>query len=164
MNLSMQPHKQMFNIYNDEISKFHDISVHEDYKGNSKSFILDNFTWKDKTVFEAGIGSGRFTDYYINNVKKVVATDTSENMINYCKNKFKPYNKKTNFINCSHSNIQNLKIGKFDTFISAYSLGCEIIDESKSVLETYNNIKNGIEKVTTPSSSIIILECETLFR
>jgi len=163
MKLVKNEHKNMFKIYTSDISKFEEIAKYEDYNKNIKRFLMENFCWKDKFVFEAGIGIGRITQYYINSSKKIIATDISQSMLDFCKKKFADYKNKIRYVNLRHLDMKDKTFQKADIFISSYSLSFEIINEDKPIQEIYNILMDGIKKVTKKGALIIIIENEGIF-
>lgn len=163
MGLVKKEHQNMFKIYNSDIAKFQGIAEHEDYNRNIKRFLLENVSWQDKVVFEAGIGIGRITQYYINLAKKVIATDISQSMLDYCKQRFADYEDKVTYLNLRHLDMKDGDFQKADIFISSYSLSFEIINEGKTVQEIYDILMDGIKNVIKKGSLIIIIENEGIF-
>lgn len=151
----------MMDIYNENIEVFKNMSIHEDYEQHLKSFLMNNFEWNNKIVFELGCGLGRITKYYCDKVSKAYISDVSANMLNKCKEIFK------NNIFCfneRNESIKNLNIHDANIIISSYSIGHSIIDSNFSVDDTFINIiKQCINSCVDNDSKIIIIENRSIF-
>ena len=126
------------NIYSNEISKFKRFSECEDYNHCLREYLIHHFDWEKASVLEAGVGMGRFTDYYIDQAKTVTLTDSSTTMLDYCRMKYSRYEEKIDFVSCKHIDLLDYcKSRKYDIFISAYSLSYEAVKLQPEMLQGY---------------------------
>ena len=110
-------------IYTKEDSEFFPFAQNEDFQSNLSDFLKNNFLWENKSVLELGVGFGRITDIYVDEIKSLIATDKSEAMINFCINKYCSTKSNVNFMCCEHEKIvERLPSGHFNVMISSYSL------------------------------------------
>ena len=146
-----KPMNQMFEVYNNYSNKYDELVNHEDYKSNLKSFLNDKISWKDKTICEFGVGTGRVTKIYIDKVKNATLLDNSQHMLERAKMNLSQWTNKICFTDFDNKNIHLLE-NSFDLIIEGWSFGHLIVNEKDNVdywIEILINesIKKANEKV-----------------
>jgi ubiquinone/menaquinone biosynthesis C-methylase UbiE len=147
----------MYEIYDKFAANYDELINCEDYKNNLNEYLLTEFDWTGKSVFEIGVGTGRVTDIYIDKVDCVLAADRSPHMIDKAKNSLKNYNSKIDFRIIDNNNIPVLE-EQYDIFIEGWSLGHTFNDNfgrHKDFLKT--TLKN-IRKSVKAGGLLIIIE------
>lgn len=154
----------MMQIYKSNIYLFDRISRHEDYKGNLSAYLNNIFDWTDKVVFEAGVGTGRNLDLYIDKAKKVYVTDISPLMISETKKRFESYKNKIVSYQCDHKDLDILMVEeKADIFISSYSFGHSFIDSKESLKEAFKCLMDGCISKVKSGGFVVIIENQSIF-
>ena len=138
-------------LYDSEAALFDDISLHEDTTGKLRQFLLERFSFDDKSVLEAGAGTGRITDYYVDQAKRVVVTDAYESMVNILKQKYAGVDKVTAAL-CDHRQLRSRFPEPFDVFLSAFSFNYAF-DPSVGDYDAF------LEQILPPAKQHIIIEC-----
>jgi len=72
---------KMYKIYESHSYQYDELVSHEDYRENLKGLLHFLVEWENKTVIEAGIGTGRVAGLYIEKVKRIYGFDRSPHMI-----------------------------------------------------------------------------------
>lgn len=127
---------------NENLAKNKDILEKKYVIKKIKKFI------KDKTILEAGCGTGRWTNEIVKYAKKIDAYEKDKKLISFAKKKLKK-NKKVDFINNSVSKISEQK--KFDTILSVALLHYLNDDQ-------YNSFFEKIKKISKKNTMIIFRE------
>ena len=138
-------------LYDSEAALFDDISLHEDTSGKLQQFLLEHFSFADKSVLEAGAGAGRITDYYVDLAKRVVVTDAYESMVNILKQKYADVDKVTAAL-CVHRQLRSRFPESFDVFLSAFSFNYAF-DPSVGDYDAF------LEQILPPAKQHIIIKC-----
>lgn len=115
-----------------------------EYKTDLEHFKewLNKQNTRDKKILELGCGSGRVTDVFLENVgdyKTLEVLDLSNQMLNYCKNKYKN-NEKISYINTDIIKYLEITQEKYDIVYTLWSF-------SHSVHQTFHEkgLTNGKE-------------------
>ncbi len=138
-------------LYDSEAALFDDISLHEDTSGKLRQFLLEHFSFADKSVLEVGAGAGRITDYYVDLAKRVIVTDAYESMVNILKQKYAGVDKVTAAL-CDHRQLRSRFPESFDIFLSAFSFNYAF-DPSVGDYDAF------LEQILPPAKQHIIIEC-----
>ncbi|QUA52181.1 class I SAM-dependent methyltransferase [Aristaeella lactis] len=145
-------------IYLEAPSYFNKWSQFEDPDGLLRQYLQESYHWTNSIVLEAGAGTGRITDYYVNVVSKAFLTDNSENMIRLLNEK---YGNMSNVVPllCDHRDLWEKHTIHPTVFISAFSLGYAFSDNLLSSKE----IEEQLKKIIPPNSKVFIIECTGMF-
>lgn len=113
----------------------------EDCERNIEKHLKKDHIFKDKSVLIVGARTGRFIDYIINDVVRMVCTENSERNVRFMRKKYINEDKIT-FCQCDISSIPVFINEKFDYIIAGYSLGAsfntvELSDAEKRSLYAY---------------------------
>jgi len=146
---------QMFEIYNNYADLYDELVNHEDYNNNLRTFLNDNIVWKNKSVYEFGVGTGRVTKNYIDKVARAVLCDNSEHMIGKAKTNLAFANDKINYLCIDHKDIGKI-IEKLDIVIEGWSFGHLIVNEKNDKDLWIRKIID--ESIRLANDKIIIIE------
>ena len=149
---------QQQKIYLESPNCFNKWSQFEDPDGCLKQYLFQRFQWKNSIVLEAGAGTGRITDYYVDEADKVYLTDNSENMIKLLNRKYEKKTKVVPFL-CDHSELWKMHTLNPSVFISAFSLGYIFTD----CLLSSKEIERQLKKIIPSNAKVIIIECTGVF-
>lgn len=145
-------------IYLEAPNYFNNWSQFEDPDGCLQQYLLEKFQWTNRVVLEAGAGTGRITDYYVNVVSKAFLTDNSENMIRLLNEKYENMNNVVPLL-CDHRDLWEMHTINPTVFISAFSLGYAF---SHNMLSS-KDIEEQLKKIIPPNSKVFIIECTGVF-
>ena len=147
----------MNEIYKKYATQYDNLVKAEDYQKNVDRYLIENIEWKDKVVYEAGIGTGRLTKIYIQQIKKLYGFDREAHMLEQCKNNLNEYLEKV-FLNIGNNVCLPVIEKKADIFIEGWSFGHTIVENNNDIQSTTERIVNNIRRNTTVDSVKIIIE------
>src|SRR6056297_1055039 len=147
----------MNEIYKKYALQYDKLVKAEDYQKNINKYLINNIEWKDKVVYEAGIGTGRLTKIYIQQIKKLYGFDREAHMLEQCKNNLDEYLEKV-FLNIGNNESLPVVDEKSDIFIEGWSFGHTIVEKNNDIQSTTERIVNNIWRNTTVDSVKIIIE------
>jgi SAM-dependent methyltransferase len=126
----------MDEIYEKHASQYDELVLSEDYKKNLNRLLHSLFSWDDKIVIEAGIGTGRVTNLYVEKVKRIYGFDRSPHMLERLKKNLNDHLAKIE-LRCADNLYLPELPEKGDVFIEGWSFG-----------HTISNNENDIERIT----------------
>jgi len=150
---------EMYEIYEKHLSQYHELICAEDYQGNLWPALQKAIDWRNLAVIEGGVGTGRLTSLYIEQVASSVCCDRSQPMLDFAEKLHSGYKNKLRFVRANNEDLPALD-GRFDLFIEGWSFGHSISDcanmgevDSMTSLLVHNAAKNIV-----PSGLVIIVE------
>ena len=120
----------MHEVYQSYSDLYDELVNHEDYMNNLYQFLNKNIQWENKVVCEFGVGTGRVTKNYINNVKKAYVYDNSQHMIDKAKRNLSKWSDKIIDTILDNNQIKSIE-NKFDIIIEGWSFGHLITQENE---------------------------------
>ena len=118
----------MFEVYQQHADLYDELVNHEDYKYNLSVFLKKNIIWSDKTVCEFGVGTGRITKIYVDEIDKATLFDNSMHMIEKAKINLSRWLKKIEFCIRDNRDINSIE-KEYDIVIEGWSFGHLIVEE-----------------------------------
>lgn len=118
----------MFNVYQNYAELYDELVNHEDYKCNLTTFLRKNIEWKSKSVCEFGVGTGRVTKLYLNDIKSADLFDNSNHMIERAKRNLQEWSSKIQFFETDNREIDKIE-GQYDIVIEGWSFGHLVVEE-----------------------------------
>ncbi len=118
---------EMYEIYQKHADRYDELVRAEDYENNLGVFLESAVDWKDAWVMEAGVGTGRITKLYIEQVAFAVCCDRSEHMLDYAQKSLSAYKEKLDFIKTDNMNLP-VTSRLIDVFIEGWSFGHSVMD------------------------------------
>ena len=118
----------MFDVYQNYAELYDELVNHEDHECNLSAFLQNNIELKSKSVCEFGVGTGRVTKIYINDVKNADLFDNSTHMIEQAKNNLLQWSSKIRFFEADNRDINTI-IEQYDVFIEGWSFGHLVVEE-----------------------------------
>lgn len=113
---------RMEEIYEHHADRYQELVDAEDYEGNLTTALHAITDWKDATVLEAGVGTGRVTKAYIATVRSTICCDRSPHMLAYARRELAQDAAKTRFIEADNLALASLGL-EVDIFIEGWSFG-----------------------------------------
>ena len=144
---------QMTEMYSNFAAKYDDLINHEDYQNNLSEFLNNNIDWKDKSVNEFGVGTGRITQYYIDKIASTSIFDNSEAMLEVANNKLT--NSKVTIKNLDNTQIHTLE-KQVDIVIEGWSFGHLIVDKQNEIYTWLDYLDKNVKRLA--KQHVIIIE------
>ncbi|MDC7125933.1 MAG: methyltransferase domain-containing protein [Spirochaetales bacterium] len=147
----------MFEIYKAHSKEYDELVNAEDYKNNLGEYLKTKFDWKNKVVYEAGIGTGRVTNYYISQAIHCYGFDYEEHMLSQCK-----MNHSANIDKMTLNIAENLKLKpvdeEVDVFIEGWSFGHTMNQNSDNLNVAIELLIDNIKGIVKENGEILIIE------
>jgi cyclopropane fatty-acyl-phospholipid synthase-like methyltransferase len=147
----------MYEIYDSFSFQYDELVSKEDYQKNLQKFIQNEFNSNIQTVLEIGVGTGRVTEFYIENVSNVYATDFAQNMIDKAKINLKKFENKIDFKCIDTRKINDLNL-KVDCIIEGWTIGHSAIDEYENSENFTSELFQNFDKMLNENGKIILIE------
>lgn len=146
----------MEEIYQGHSAEYDELVDHEDYRGNLTRFLESTVDWRDKTVYEAGVGTGRVTKLYIDEAKKVIAADRSSHMLAQAERNLAGYGEK---LTLKQALNEELEVPEgVDIFIEGWSFGHTFLDYPERRKNIFGSLFSDLETGMNEGGSIILIE------
>ena len=147
----------MYEIYDSYADDYDRLVRYEDYKENLKKFLLKEIDWKDKIVFEAGIGTGRITEMYIHLAKQVIGADRAEHMLEKAERNLHSFPQKIQFVKMENDKLV-FERDDFDIFIEGWSFGHTYLDDPKKTRFWLNRLFERLKITMKSGGTVIFIE------
>jgi ubiquinone/menaquinone biosynthesis C-methylase UbiE len=148
---------EMYEVYDAYSANYDELVNHEDCDKNLKNALLSICDWENKSIFEAGIGTGRVTAIYANLVKRIIAADRSIHMITAAKENLDQYLDKIEFVVKDNLSLKEIAI-KADIFIEGWAFGHSVCDIPDSVEKIADVLVKQAFSLVKPEGKIIFIE------
>ena len=154
----------MMEIYRNHSYEYDELVSAEDAEHNLKRFLQTEIDWKDKVVVEAGIGTGRLTKMYVDEIKQCIGLDREEHMLDRCKENLLDYESKILVKKLANENLSAVSINAADVFIEGWSFGHTVIEavkkHSKTVAEVTADLVASAKNIVRKNGKIVLIESE----
>jgi SAM-dependent methyltransferase len=147
----------MMDIYKRYAVNYDELVMAEDYQGNLSAFMLDEFNWDGKTVYEAGIGTGRVTSIFIDRVDMCYGFDREQHMLDRCRRNLSKFSDRLCLAPCDNTDLTIPPV-KADTFIQGWSFGHVMVDNAAQFQKIFHIIHEKINEILKPDGTIILIE------
>jgi SAM-dependent methyltransferase len=147
----------MYEIYNSSAREYDELVTHEDYTGNLRAFLRTTIEWNNKSVIEFGVGTGRVTRMYIDQVKAIAGYDRSPHMLQRAAENLSDHPNKATFNVCDNLDIHSLD-GKVDIIIEGWSLGHTVGDHPETIEETTEYLVSSCASLLNTDGILIFIE------
>ena len=147
----------MYEIYEKHAVQYDELVRYEDHQQNLKKLLNSLVSWDNKTVIEAGIGTGRVTNLYIEKVKRIYGLDGSSHMLERLKKNLSNQLGKIELHCADNLHLPELT-EKGDVFIEGWSFGHTISDNENDVEEITHILVNQSLHITKKEGVIIFIE------
>ena len=147
----------MYEIYDNHSYEYDELVSHEDYNRNLPEALNSLFDFKDKTIIELGVGTGRLTNQYIKKVKQAYCYDRSVHMINKAKINLDSYTDKIVYGIIDNNSINQIQ-NKADFVIEGWSFGHTVYDYIDEAESKIDELVKGCTSLLNRNGKIIILE------
>lgn len=148
---------EMFDIYDRHAIQYDELVVHEDYQQNLKKLLNSFASWENKTVIEAGIGTGRVTNLYVEKVKRIYGLDRSTHMLKRLKKNLNNQLDKIE-LRCADNLCLPELSEKGDVFIEGWSFGHAVSNNENDIERITDTLVNQSLHMTKEDGVIIFIE------
>jgi ubiquinone/menaquinone biosynthesis C-methylase UbiE len=148
---------RMYEIYERHSHEYDELVRYEDHRQNLKKLLQSLVDWENKTVIEAGIGTGRVTHLYVEKVKRVYGLDRSPHMLEGLKKNLSSQLYKIELLCADNLHLTELS-EKGDIFIEGWSFGHTISDNENNIDETTRVLVEQSIRMTKEDGLIIFIE------
>jgi SAM-dependent methyltransferase len=148
---------KMLDIYKKYAVNYDELVSAEDYENNLGDYLKNEIDWKNKKVYEAGIGTGRLTNYFIEEVSYCYGFDRELHMLEKCAENHIKYLGKLSLQESDNLKLKN-NIPDIDIFIEGWSLGHTIIENSDNLVRISKSIIENIISIVKNNGQICIVE------
>jgi hypothetical protein len=147
----------MNEIYKKYATEYDKLVEAEDYQNNIKQHLLNHINWDQKVVYEAGIGTGRLSKIYIDQIQLLYGFDREAHMLEKCEINLYNYSEKVILAIGNNENLPEIE-NKADIFIEGWSFGHTVVENNENIQRTTEILINNINRNTTDNSKKIIIE------
>jgi len=146
--------ENMFEVYQSYSDLYDELVNHEDYNNNLNKFLNNNIKLENKIVCEFGVGTGRVTRNYIENVQKAYLYDNSQHMIDKAKVNLSKWSDKIVYSILDNNKINTIE-NKFDIIIEGWSFGHLVVQDNNN---QNKSIKMLISETKKRAKEVIFIE------
>ena len=148
----------MMEIYKKHAPNYDELVNAEDYRQNLNTFLLEAIDWREKTVIEAGIGTGRVTRIYMDQVRRIFGFDREQHMLDQCRKNLHQCDPEKLILDMADNTRLPPILESADIFIEGWSFG-HTVGENKTTFETvFKNIHETICRMLKPNGIIVLIE------
>ncbi len=147
----------MDGIYEKHASQYDELVLFEDHKRNLNRLLHSLVSWDDKIVIEAGIGTGRVTNLYVEKVKRIYGLDRSTHMLERLKKNLNDHLKKIE-LRCADNLCLPKLPEKGDVFIEGWSFGHTVSDNENDIERIADILVNQVLHMIKKDGVIIFIE------
>jgi len=148
---------EMMEIYKNYAVQYDELVSAEDYENNFTNFLLSKFDWNDSIVMEAGIGTGRVSKIYLDQIAYLYGFDREAHMLEAAGKNLLKWNDK--LILAEGDNVSLPAVSKkADIFIEGWSFGHTMIENKATMNETFDQIFRSVKTNLKNGGKFIIIE------
>ena len=147
----------MYEIYKMHSVEYDRLVNAEDYRGNLHRALHELVDWNGANVIEAGIGTGRVTELYVRNAKRIECFDRELHMLEAAKRRLVGSLDKIRFHVGDNLDLPQLGMAAA-VFVEGWSWGHSIGDTTGLIDETTNALMNSAVRNLGPGGSTVLIE------
>jgi SAM-dependent methyltransferase len=149
----------MEEVYRSHADRYHELVSAEDALGKLSASLRSLFDGDKASVFEAGVGTGRVTGYYIDRVGSAFCCDRSQHMLAFARQRFADSAEKLTFGVADNFDLPTLN-SPVDIFIEGWSFGLGVVgsQDSDGLRAGTAALLRNATKNLKPGGTAIILE------
>lgn len=147
----------MYEIYRRHCGEYDRLVNAEDCARHLPAFLHSIADWREKSVLEGGLGTGRVTAFYANPVRRIVGCDREAHMLAAARERLAPFADKLDLIVADNLHLPALR-DKADIFIEGWSWGHSIVDGSGDVEPIVDALIANIRKNLAHDGLVILIE------
>ena len=152
---------EQFDVYKRRAAIYNQLVSHEDVEQNLKKLLLDKIDFKNKRVIEAGLGTGRVTQIYINQAQHIHGFDQAQHMLDFAYDSLESLNpeyvSKLYLKQGNHSDILKQSFVA-DIFIEGWAFGHWFLELYPNYENVLNDYFNQLSTKIVPNGCIVLIE------
>jgi SAM-dependent methyltransferase len=153
----MRAMPSMDEIYRRHRAEYDRLVAAEDHARHLPEFLNSIADWRGKAVLEGGIGTGRVTELYIEDARKVFGFDREAHMLGAARERLSRFSDKLDLRPADNLDLPLLP-GKADIFIEGWSWGHSIVDGPGPVASIAEALFANIRKNLVADGFVILIE------
>ena len=147
----------MLEIYKHYSDNYDQLVHAEDWQQNLPALLHKLVDWKGKNVYEAGIGSGRLAEMYIDDAAFCYGFDREQHMLNACRKRLAGYSAKLQLSLGYNDSLPDIDV-RTDVFIEGWSFGHTIADYEDDVRGITSRILESVYRRLGGTGQMLIIE------
>ena len=147
----------MYDIYRRHRVAYDRLVAAEDHEHHLPAFLRSIVDWRGQTVLEGGLGTGRVTESYVEQARRVVGCDREEHMLAAARERLARHADKLELRVADNLDLPLLP-KKTHVFIEGWSWGHSIVDGPGSVADVAAALFAQVEKNLAPGGLVVLIE------
>ena len=147
----------MYDIYRRHRAEYDRLVNAEDHERHLPEFLDSLVDWRGKTVLEGGLGTGRVTELFIDNARRVVGCDREAHMLEAARERLARCEDKLELRVADNFDLPVLT-EKADVFIEGWSWGHAVVDGPDEVEAIAEALFAQVRKNLVPGGFVVLIE------
>ena len=147
----------MYDIYRRHRVEYDRLVNAEDHEHHLPAFLNSIADWRGKTVFEGGLGTGRVTEIFIEQTRRVVGCDREAHMLEAARERLARFADKLDLRVADNLDLPLLP-EKADVFIEGWSWGHAVVDGPGEVEAIAEALFAQVRKNLVPGGLVVLIE------
>ena len=147
----------MYDIYQRHCDEYDRLVAAEDYQRHLSTCLSSLMAWPGKYVLEGGLGTGRVTELFIAQARRVVGCDREAHMLDAARARLAHFADRLDLRVADNLDLPQLP-EKADVFIEGWSWGHAVVDGPGEVAEIAAALFAQVRKNLVPDGSVILIE------
>ena len=147
----------MYEIYRSHRAEYDRLVAAEDHARHLPESLQSLVDWRDKTVLEGGVGTGRVTELYAEQARRVFGFDREAHMLAAARSRLDRFADKLELRVADNLSLPRLP-EKADLFIEGWSWGHSIVDGPGPVAAIAATLFENVRKNLVADGSVILIE------
>ena len=147
----------MYEIYRRHRAEYDRLVNAEDHERHLPEFLDSLVDWRGKTVLEGGLGTGRVTELFIDDARRVVGCDREAHMLEAARERLARCEDKLELRVADNFDLPVLT-EKADVFIEGWSWGHAVVDGPDEVEAIAEALFAQVRKNLVPGGFVVLIE------
>ena len=147
----------MYDIYRRHRIEYDRLVNAEDREHHLPAFLRSIADWRGKTVLEGGLGTGRVTELFIDDARRVVGCDREAHMLEAARERLARFTDKLELRVADNLDLPLLP-EKADVFIEGWSWGHAVVDGPGEVEAIIEALFAQVRKHLVPGGLVVLIE------
>ena len=147
----------MYDIYRRHRIEYDRLVNAEDCEHHLPAFLRSIADWRGKTVLEGGLGTGRVTELFIDDARRVVGCDREAHMLEAARERLARFADKLELRVADNLDLPLLP-EKADVFIEGWSWGHAVVDGPGEVEAIAEALFTQVRKNLVPGGLVVLIE------
>ena len=147
----------MYDIYRRHRIEYDRLVNAEDREHHLPAFLRSIADWRGKTVLEGGLGTGRVTELFIDDARRVVGCDREAHMLEAARERLARFADKLELRVADNLDLPLLP-EKADVFIEGWSWGHAVVDGPGEVEAIAEALFTQVRKNLVPGGLVVLIE------